>query len=183
MFSYRIGEGEELRLPEERHAEELCALVRENLERFRAWMPGFPQDYSIDHARELIRGELDKFAARKAMPTVIWCDARLAGFVSLRGIDLTNRNANLGYFVGASYERRGLVTRGCRVLLDHAFDELRLHRVEILCIPQNTRSRAVPERLGFTQEVTYREVQWFYNRFVDLVVYGILEDEWRNRER
>ena len=179
MFTYKIGEREELRLPEARHAGELCALVRENLERFREWMPGFPLDYATEHAREFLRRELERFAERKAVPTSVWCDNRLAGFVSLKGIDLANRNANLGYFVGAAYEGRGLVTRGCRVLLDYAFDHLRLHRVEVLCVPTNARSRAVPERLGFTEEVTFREVQWLYDHFVDLVVYGMLEDEWR----
>ncbi len=179
MFSYRIGKGEELRLPEARYAGELCALVQDNLARFREWMPGFPLDYSLEHASELIRKELQKFAARQAVPTTLWLDHRLAGFLSLRGIDLANRSASIGYFVGSTFEGRGLVTRGCRVLLDYGFGELRLHRVEILCVPSNTRSRAVPERLGFTQEVTFREVQWLYDRFVDLVVYGMLEDEWR----
>lgn len=179
MFSYRIGEREELRLPEAGHAGELCALVRENLSRFRQWMPGFPRDYAIEHARQFLSGELEKLAGRKAVPTSVWSHDCLAGFVSLKGIDLANRNAHLGYFVGARFEGRGLVTRGCRVLLDYAFDRLRLHRVEILCIPANARSRAVPERLGFTQEVTFREVQWLYDRFVDLVAYGMLEDEWR----
>jgi ribosomal-protein-serine acetyltransferase len=181
MFSYQIGEREELRLPEARDAEELSSLVGENLERFREWMPGFPANYATEHAREFLAAELKKYADRQSVPTSVWADERLAGFVSLKGIDAANRNASLGYFIGASFEGRGLVTRACRVLLDYAFDHLRLHRVEVLCVPANAKSRAVPERLGFTEEVTFREVQWLYDHFVDLVVYGMLEDEWREK--
>jgi ribosomal-protein-serine acetyltransferase len=45
----------------------------------------------------------------------------------------------------------------------------------------NARSRAIPERLGFTQEGVLREEGRGVEGFHDLVVYGLLEDEWRAR--
>jgi ribosomal-protein-serine acetyltransferase len=81
--------------------------------------------------------------------------------------------------VRSTEEGRGLVTRACRALIDIAFDELGLHRVVIRAGVENVRSRAVPERLGFTYEGVAREEGRGSGGFYDLAVYGMLDREWR----
>jgi hypothetical protein len=56
----------------------------------------------------------------------------------------------------------------------YAFGAWRLHRVEIRAGVDNTRSRAIPERLGFTQEGVAREAKRAGGRSADQVVYAIL---------
>jgi ribosomal-protein-serine acetyltransferase len=51
--------------------------------------------------------------------------------------------------------------------------------MEIHCAPENRRSRAIPERLGFKQEGILREEMFIDGRYLDSVVYAMLEDEWR----
>ena len=63
--------------------------------------------------------------------------------------------------------------------MDHALLDLKLNRVEIRCATENTRSRAIPERLSFTQEGVMRQVQWLHDRYVDHVVYSMLAEQWR----
>ena len=55
-----------------------------------------------------------------------------------------------------------------RALVDHAFGELELHRVEIQAAGANRRSRAIPERLGFQQEGILREAECVGGRYLDL---------------
>ena len=62
---------------------------------------------------------------------------------------------------------------------DHAFGNLGLNRVVMRVDVGNIRSRAIPERLGFTQEGVTRQSDWLYTRFRDMVLYSILAGEWK----
>jgi len=70
------------------------------------------------------------------------------------------------------------MTRCCRVLVDHAFSWLGLNRVAIPAAVENSRSRAIPERLGFRQEGIIRDAEWLYDHYVDHVLYAVLKKEW-----
>jgi ribosomal-protein-serine acetyltransferase len=72
------------------------------------------------------------------------------------------------------------MTKSCRAVINYIFNELELNRVEIRAAVLNKKSRAIPERLGFTQEGIIRSAEWLYDHFVDHVVYGMLRDEWSN---
>jgi ribosomal-protein-serine acetyltransferase len=182
MFLSSISDQAELRLLEERHAAELCAMTKQHWHYFRQWMPNFSDNHSIAESSEFIRQSLERFAAGREIPAGIWASGAMVGVISLKSIDLANRNASLGYYLAATHQGRGLVTEACRILLDYAFGELQLNRVDILCAPGNARSRAIPTRLGFTEEGTLREVQWLYDHYVDLVVYSMLKSEWKSNE-
>jgi ribosomal-protein-serine acetyltransferase len=72
------------------------------------------------------------------------------------------------------------MTKACRALINHAFDVWKLNKVEIRCDPENARSRAIPKRLGFTEEGTLRQVLMGPDdRMHDGVVYGLLASEWK----
>ena len=58
---------------------------------------------------------------------------------------------------------------------------MKLNRVQLQSEPENVKSRAVAERLGFTQEGILREAELLHGRYVDSVVYGILASEWSER--
>ena len=57
-----------------------------------------------------------------------------------------------------------------------------MNRVTIQCATENTRSRAIPERLGFTFEGIVRETEWLYDRYVDHALYGLLRSEYAKGE-
>jgi ribosomal-protein-serine acetyltransferase len=183
MFAYRVNDYQELKLLEERHAEALFELLKNDWDYFREWMPNLHENYSLEDARSFILNCLDRFIHGRDVTLGIWCENALAGVVSLKSIDSVNRVGSLAYFLAASFQGNGLVTNACRALLDYAFTELKLHRVDILCAPENRKSRAIPERLGFKEEGTFREVQWLHTRFVDLALYGMLESEWQAQSK
>ena len=69
------------------------------------------------------------------------------------------------------------MTAACRTMTRHALGELKLNRVEIRCAVGNERSRAIPKRLGFSEEGRLRGVEWLYDHFEDHIVYSLLAGE------
>lgn len=62
----------------------------------------------------------------------------------------------IGYWIDAAHEGQGLITEATAVLTRVGFEHLALDRIEIHCDPRNTRSAAVPQRLGYEHEATLR---------------------------
>lgn len=79
------------------------------------------------------------------------------------GITLSNirRGASqcgeLGYWIGKPYIGQRLMTDALRVMTTHCFNELKLHRLEAACLPENTPSRRLLTQAGFRSEGILRE--------------------------
>lgn len=178
LFTHNLREYTELRLLEERHAEELTDLTDRDREHLRAWMPWLDSNRTVEDRRNFIRAGLRQFAENNGFQAGIWYKDRLAGVVGHHGIDRANRSTSLGYWLGEPFEGRGIMTDACRALVNHAFGELGLNRVVIACATVNKKSCAIPERLGFRREGVHRQAEWLYDHFVDHAVYAVLAREW-----
>jgi ribosomal-protein-serine acetyltransferase len=110
----------------------------------------------------------------------LWVDGAIGGGIGLT-IDTLANSGEIGYWLAESFQGRGVVTRACKRFFDFAFDDLGLHRMELKAAVENARSRAVAERLGMQQEGVQRDGCRVADGYLDLVEYGILEDEWRAR--
>lgn len=147
------------------------------------WEPSWPAD-------ALSRGN---FRARLARYAEEWrtdqgynffifrSDERLLGGVGLsnlrRGVAET---ASLGYWVGEQYARQRYMTAALPLVLDFAFDRLRLHRVEAACLPTNIASRTVLLRTGFQQEGYARNYLLIDGKWQDHLLFAILREDWRS---
>ena len=171
-----LGDGIEIRTLTPDDAEESFALVERNRDRLHPWMIWEPTTRSPEDTREFIARSLASETDVEA--NGIWVDGRLAGSMGLR-IDVGDAAAEIGYWIGGEFEGRGIVAKACRRFFDFAFDELGMHRMELCAAIGNVRSRAVAERLGMRQEGVVRDGVRTPEGFKDLVIYGILDDEWR----
>ena len=162
-------------------AEAYQALVEGNHERLARWFPGFERPTPEGTLADLERRGRAWFEGSQ-LPVAIAVKGengwRLVGAVNLL-IDGPARSGEVGYWLDAGFEGRGLVTRAVTAVLDEAFGPLGLHRVELRTNPANGRSRSVAQRLGFTQEGVLREAAAFADERRDEVVYGLLAKEWR----
>ena len=182
MFSQRVDERTELRLPDPAYAEELTEVVRRNLGHLGRWMQWAVEGYSVEDARDFVRRNLRQFADGQGFAALIFHEGRLAGTVGLNTINWANRKAEVGYWLDAELQGRGIVTRSCRALVGHCFRGLGLNRVEMYVGTENARSRRIPERLGFREEGVLRQGEWLHDHYVDLVLYAMLAAEWKEKE-
>ncbi len=179
MLIIRIDDDSELRTYEEEYAEAVFAVVNQNREYLREWLPWVDSNVSVEDTREFIGRGLVQQANDDGFQAGIWYQGRFAGGIGYHYIDRLNRKTEIGYWLDASLQGKGLMTRACKVMISYAFHEHGLNRVEILCASGNVRRRAIPERLGFTQEGVLREASWLYDHFIDSVVYGMLARGWQ----
>jgi ribosomal-protein-serine acetyltransferase len=154
------------------------ALLARNRAHFDRWLRWSSSLQTPDDVGAFIAGFEARLAATDGFHCGVWLDRTLAGGVVCWYVHRQNRNAEVGYWLGEAFTGRGLATRAARWAVDRLFRVERLHRVEMQCGVGNHASRSVAERLGFRPEGVRRESHWITDRFVDHVVYGMLDREW-----
>jgi ribosomal-protein-serine acetyltransferase len=117
-------------------------------------------------------------AINRAVYAGIWFNGRLCGMIHHLNVDWLNHCAVLSYWLDAAHQGRGIMTACCRAFLAHGFDTWKLNRITIECATENTRSRAIPERLGFKLEGIVRHIEWLHDHFADHAIYGLLRSEY-----
>ena len=110
-------------------------------------------------------------------------DARVVGEVLLFKFDWTSKRAEVGYALAQSAWGSGYVAEALAPLVDYAFRELEMARLEAVIDPLNTASSRVVERLGFTHEGTLRENAVIHGKRADSAIWGLLRREWEARGR
>ncbi|WP_164113004.1 MULTISPECIES: GNAT family N-acetyltransferase [Sphingobacterium] len=103
----------------------------------------------------------------------------LVGRIGLHQIDKMNNNASIGYWLTENSQGQGIITTSCVTLLNIGFNELNFQRVEILTATTNTKSTAIPLRLGFVHEGILRQVERHEQQYFDLNIFSILKREWQ----
>jgi ribosomal-protein-serine acetyltransferase len=179
MFCYEIDHELTLVLPMLHDAEELFAAVRENLEQLKLWMPWATDTYSIIEARDFIKKNLFELAANGTFAVCVVLRQKIVGTIGLHNLNEANKSVQLGYWLAKGAQGKGIATRCTRVLMDYAFNDLNLNRVQINCNVENTKSRAIPERLGFKLEGVQRQVELLNDELKDWAVYAMLKEDWR----
>lgn len=178
MFTHDLGEGAQLKLLSYEDAEPLFVLTDSNREHLRRWLPWVDHSKTVADSRGFITMTLEQLAANKGFQSGVWYDGQLAGVIGHNHVDHSNKVARLGYWLGESFQGRGLMTKACRAYLDHSFKVMKMNRVAIFCGEKNTRSRAIPERLGFQVDGTLRQYERLPSGFHDVIVYSMLQSEW-----
>ncbi len=107
-------------------------------------------------------------------------DSVLIGVCTLLDFHLTSRRAEIGYMLGRPYWGQGYMHEALKRLVQYAFDELNLNRLEADIDPRNLASAKTLERLGFLKEGHLRE-RWIVSEEVsDSDLYGLLRSDWLN---
>lgn len=133
---------------------------------------------SEQQLREWIR---DSQASNSSFPFSIRSidDDQMIGYIELSNIQWWNGTATLGIGVGETDNRgKGYGKEALKLLLDFAFNEINLHRVQLNVFSYNKEAIKLYEKVGFKREGVYREFIHRDSKRWDMYLYGILKHEW-----
>ena len=167
-----------LRFIQPHEAEVLYRLVDENGGYLREWLPWVDAQVGPQMSRENILKRIEQAKKGETLDLGIYMDGALVGSMGFNAIERESRRGEIGYWLAQVHEGQGIMAECVKSLVSYGFEELSLHRIEIHCSINNTKSSAIPERLGFKLDGILRDGSFLYDHFEDSRVYSILENEW-----
>ena len=112
----------------------------------------------------------------------VFVDGRFAGEINLNTIQRGPfQNAYIGYWMDEAMAGRGYIPEAVAVVLQFAFEEIGLHRVQISVIPRNRPSRRVMEKLHLRDEGVAQRYLEINGAWEDHIRFAITREEWDER--
>lgn len=112
---------------------------------------------------------------------IIECDGIPVGVIGIINIDKLKGE----YYITLGekdYKRKGISTIATKMILEYAFNELKLEKVWLCVDDLNTNAKKLYEKVGFKLEGFLRKDIYFKGQMIDRCMYGILREEWLKNE-
>jgi RimJ/RimL family protein N-acetyltransferase len=143
-----------IRMPQPGDGEVVFQAIQASRDELRKWLPFAQKDQTLEEVEVNIREAHINFLKRKDLRLLIFHREtdKFIGSSGLHEIDWEVPKFEIGYWIDSRESGNGYITEAVQGITDFAFIELGAKRIEIQCDTKNAKSRAVPERLGFTLE-------------------------------
>ena len=165
-----------------------AATVYALIDRDRVYLGQFlefaTKDYSLSEAEVYADQRRASWGKLGEQAYAIVHSGEFSGTIGFHRYGARNRAVEIGYWIDAELQGRGIMTRSVRKLTDVVFEQLNANQVVISADVNNDRSRSVAERLGFKLDGVTR--QWAVNavgELADMARYSMLRSEWEARSR
>lgn len=159
---------------------DLPALLEVNGDEGTTALLPYPTWHSLDDARAWHARMVGLQAAGSALQFAVVSKASglAIGTCLLFRYEEGSARVELGYVLGRAHWGRGLMREALGVLLDHAFANMNVRRVEAEVDPRNIASAGLLRRLGFTREGLLRQRWITKGEATDVEVFGLLRSDW-----
>ncbi len=109
-------------------------------------------------------------------------EGKVVGTVSLHDINWTSRHGTFSIVIwNTEYHGKGIGTEATSLMLRYAFEYLNLHRVKLEVYEYNEVGLHIYKKLGFVEEGRWRKQRYLKGKYYDVVLMGILREEWQER--
>ena len=138
-----------------------------------------PRHYSVSDSEKLIRSIENSY---KNETGINWAIIQkqsnvFLGYIGFIRMASEHCRAEIGYALKPDYWSKGYMYEAIDMLAKFGFEEMKLHSIEANVNPMNERSKKVLERVGFKKEAYFRENYLFDDKFLDSVIYSLLEKD------
>jgi [ribosomal protein S5]-alanine N-acetyltransferase len=171
-----------LRPPHENDWQNWANLRHDSREFLAPWEPTWPVDALTKSAwHRRLRRQYEEWRQDLGYHLLFF---KVSDHSLMGGLSLTNvrrgvaQMGTLGYWIGQPYARQGYTSAAVKLLCNHAFGALSLHRLEAGCLPRNMPSRKLLGRCGFKEEGLARNYLRINGKWEDHVMFGLVREEW-----
>ncbi|MFZ3228602.1 MAG: GNAT family protein [Pseudobdellovibrio sp.] len=156
-------------------AAELQNLVKLNFkESLCYWCPDLIKTYSsIESTIAHIDDANKKFQEDGSPDFLIFQNKFLVGLISLSPVNTVNSSAEIGYWLGAEFQGKGIIVRSFSAVLDYAKDTLKLKSVQLSTAVPNLRSQKLPLKFNFMKIKTIPKAEILKDGVVDHFLWSI----------
>ncbi|WP_067843162.1 GNAT family N-acetyltransferase [Amphibacillus sediminis] len=179
MFSYQIEPGLTLKPLELQDSEKLYQMINQSRAHLREYLAFVDGTVHPNDTKSFVQSTVHSNAEEQSFVSVILVDEQIAGLVGFNQIDWSNRKAELGYWLGEPFLRKGIMTKAVKAIINYGFNHLALNRIQLRAVFFNKASRGIAEKLAFVEEGVIREAEWVNDHYVDHVLYGLLKRDWQ----
>ena len=130
-------------------ADRLFELTDQNREYLGEFLPWPPFVKSVDDSRKHIEETIQLRVDNRAYTYGIEVDGVIAGDVSIRNLNETEKIPEIGYWMSADYAGKGLMTKAVRALTNYGLQSLALEKIIIRADPANVGSNKIAEKAGY----------------------------------
>lgn len=171
-----------LKICGEEIAEDVLVFDLHNAREFEAVEPIDVENfYSLDHHKNILNYEYKKMLQLSVVRFWLYLKEdpdTIIGTICFRNIAKPiYSSCQLGYKIDNAYTHKGYCTEALRAGINIMFDDLELHRIEALVLPDNKASIRILENLGFVREGLLRDKIQIQNKWCDHYIYGLLKED------
>ena len=177
-MTIQINENTTLALTNQKYAAGLFDAIdnyREHLSQFLPWVGNMQ---TVENVRAYLQYCEGLIAAKTECSFIIVQQDKVIGRIGFHHIDVNNKSAAIGYWLAKDAEGKGIITNACSKIIEYGFNDLGLNRIEIKAATHNPKSQAIPQKLHFTQEGILRQAEFVNGSYFDIVVYGLVKEDW-----
>lgn len=178
-FSLYVNEDILLKLPDLWDVPEIFSLVDQNRLYLRKYLPWVDQNASEGDSETFVKECHSNYENGTGFSLCIIYQDSIAGMIGFHYLDKLNKKTEIGYWLAENLQKKGIMHLSCQKMIEYAFHELHMHRIEIRAEANNLPSQRIPKRLGFTYEGRLRESMMINDTFIDIDVYSLLSNDQR----
>lgn len=164
-----------------RDKKEWTKLRQRNQNWFQPWESTVPDEFSYGKASfyQIVKNLRVEAKAQRSLPFVMEIDNKIAGQITVANINYgSTRSAYIGYWIAEEFAGKGYTPLAVAMAIDHCFQILNLHRIEITIRPENLKSLRVVEKLGLRSEGLRPKYLHIDGDWRDHLVFAINKDEY-----
>ena len=102
------------------------------------------------------------------------------GQIAIYLVNSKNHFCEIEYCIGSQFQKRGYCTEAVRAIIDYAFRNINIHKMQVCHKHINEASKRVIQKCGFTYEGTMRDYFFMDGQYVSRLYYSMLRNEWEN---